>query len=110
MDHPKRFRLVGAFILAAGLLAAVVVYRTRPSDEEGDLPTKRDIYQLERIGGKANVVASELTTWFVSLWQGRKLAYTLGWLSIGGFAVCFLLADLLADAPPPEGPNRDNEI
>ena len=97
-------------MLAAGLLAAVAVYRTRPPDDEGDPLTKRDIYQLERIGGKANVVASELTTWFVSLWQGRKLAYTLGWLSVGGFAVCFLLADFLVDAPPPDGLNHDSGV
>jgi len=32
---------------------------------------------LELYGGKANVIAVELTQWFDSLWHGTRLAYTV---------------------------------
>ena len=32
---------------------------------------------LELYGGKANVLAVELTQWFDSLWHGTRLAYTV---------------------------------
>lgn len=107
MEHQKRFRRIGAAILAAGLLAAAVVYFVQPPDEENDLmglgtPSKRDLYQMERLGGKANVVANELTTWFDSRWHGRKLASTLAVLAAAGAGVCFLCARLPHDPFAPD--------
>jgi len=68
-----------------------------PEDEsdEVEFVTKREMLQMERIGGKANVLASELIQWFVSLWQGQNLAFTLAYLSMGGCGVCFGLAQFL---------------
>jgi hypothetical protein len=103
----KRFRLIGVLILVAGLLAAAVIdRRAAPGDESSDAilvgNTKRYEYEMERIGGKSNVVATEIREWFGSLWHGRRLAHTLVFLSIGGSLACFLMAHLLTYPPPPD--------
>jgi hypothetical protein len=100
MPAQKLLRIIGTLVLAGGLLAAVLVYRSRPPDAaDDDFATKRDLYQMERIGGKANVLAAEVQDWFVGLWQGRKLAFTLGCLAGGTFVACFALAALQGGAP-----------
>ena len=38
---------------------------------------------LERFGGKAAVFADDFNRWFAGLWMGKRLAYTVGVLSIG---------------------------
>lgn len=43
--------------------------------------SKRYVSQLERIGGKQAVLFDELLTWLGSLWEGRRLAYTIATLS-----------------------------
>lgn len=99
MDTPKRLRIAGLIILVLGLLIAGLIYATRsPDDEDVEFVTKRELLQMERIGGKANVLAIELRQWFVGLWQGQNLAFTLAYLSIGGCGFCFLLAKFLASA------------
>jgi len=74
-------------------MIAGLVYATRlPDDEDVEFVSKREILQMERIGGKANVLASELRQLFFELWHGQKLAFTLAYLSVGGSGACFLLA------------------
>src|SRR5579859_4104247 len=97
MTLQKRFRLIGLSILATGLLAALYIYATRPPDNQGylmgyDIATKSQLGELERIGGKANVLASQFMLWFTSLWQGRQLGETLLVISVISAIVCFLLA------------------
>jgi hypothetical protein len=123
----KRLRRTGIFILAAGLLAAGLVFmRTTPEDESGAVgyvveggssyavmpaDSKSYNYEMERLEGKQGVVMAEFTEWFESLWHGRKLAYTLAVLSIGGFLACFLLAHLLQLYPPlPDSPADERKI
>ena len=92
MDLSKRWRRTGWAILAAGLLAALVIYMraaAQPSDDAADdLPSKVDIRQMQEIGGEADVLGVEFNAWFASLWQGRRLAYTVGLFSVGGCAFC----------------------
>ena len=47
-------------------------------------PADSKAYQreLERFGGKANVLAAELTQWFAGLWRGRNPALTVAFLSV----------------------------
>ena len=102
-----RFRLIGVCILVAGLLAAALInWRAAPDDESSDAilsgESKRYEYEMERIGGKSNVLAAEFREWFVSLWHGRRLAHTLVFLSVGGSLACFVLAHLLTYPPPPD--------
>jgi hypothetical protein len=96
-----RLRKVGAVILVAGLLAAVLVYATAPpADPALTSETKRNEYQMEMIGGKSNLLATEIREWFAGLWHGRRLAHTLAYLSIGGSLACFFLAHRLEHFAP----------
>ena len=93
MTIPNRLRVAGLSVLIVGLLIAGLLYATRlPDDEDVEFASKRETLQMERIDGKANVLASELRQWFVGLWQGQKLAFTLAYLSVGGCGVCLVLA------------------
>ena len=101
MDTPKRLRVAGLIILVSGLLIAGLVYATRlPDNENVQFVSKREMLQMERIGGKANVLANELRLWFVGLWQGQNLAFTLAYLSVGGCGACFILAEFLTEGSP----------
>jgi len=74
-------------ILAAGFGAAIVVYffaASRPENPLGydPLDTKRYLHDLEVYGGKANVFAAEFRDWFIGLWYGKNLAYTIAVLTL----------------------------
>ena len=63
--------------------------------------SKRHQHDMEAIGGKSAVLASDLTQGFNSLWRGRRLAYTLAFLGVGGFLSCLFLANRLTFPPLP---------
>lgn len=99
-----RFRQAGALILAAGLLSAALVnWRAANSDlsnyEQIVNNTKSNAYEMEMVGGKANIFASEAREWFGGLWHGKGLAHTLAFLSVGGSAACFFVAHRLGFPP-----------
>ena len=102
-----RLRLAGGVILLAGLGAAALVYRSAVPDYDSAYVkvlnnTKRNEYEMEVIGGKANVFAAEVRDWFGSLWHGKRLAHTLAFLSVGGSFACFFVAHRLNYSPPLE--------
>jgi hypothetical protein len=113
-----RFQRLGLLVLIVGLLAAGVVYFRTASKSEpagsgyeivggksfamNPSESKRYEYDMVRIGGKSNLLAAEIGQWFGGLWQGRRLAYTLAVVSIGGSFVCLFLAHLLGLPPAPE--------
>ena len=107
-------RKISVGILVLGLAASAVVYEMAPPDVESDDSniyvasinnSKKARLELERIGGKAAVVAVEFNDWFDSLWHGRKLAGTLAVLSIGASLLCFLVAKI-----PPLDDNPTDKI
>lgn len=111
---PARLYLLGAFILAAGWLAGTLIFVTAGADEpRGDLAygpgwEKKYSFQLERIGGKAAVMADEFSQWFSALWQGRQLAFTVAILGTALALLCFVLARGLSAWPADEQPgDRD---
>jgi len=74
-------------ILAAGFVAAVVIWVVAgpdPEDAPGYDPMQNKMYlhDLELYGGKANLLAAEFREWFVGLWQGRSLAFTVAVLTV----------------------------
>jgi hypothetical protein len=108
-------RWAAGIILAAGLLAAAIVYQNASADEaaagaigyEIDGGTQAPIMpgdsksydqQMEGIGGKATVLGDEIA----GLWHGRNLAYTLAVLAVGGALLCFVFAQLQGQVPPRE--------
>ena len=97
-------------LLLLGLFAAAVIYVTTEDDSNGVVgyevingvaypvaPADSKAYQreLERFGGKANVLAVEFTRWFESLWQGRRLAFTVAFLGIAASLALYLIGRLL---------------
>jgi hypothetical protein len=101
-----RLYVAGYAVLVLGSLGAAWAYRIAVVDELRDAlvdqsRATRD-YQgkMEYIGGKANVLGSEMQEWFMSLWHGRNLAYTLAVLTIVTALLCFFLAFALPDLPP----------
>ncbi len=112
-----RLYVAGYVVLVAGTLGSAWAYRAAVVDEMQDAlaaqarNTKDYQGQMEYIGGKANVLGSELTSWVVGLFHGRHLAYTLAVLTLVAASLCFYVAFALPDLPPlgdegPRGPGR----
>ncbi|MGA8006787.1 MAG: hypothetical protein WCA17_11860 [Burkholderiales bacterium] len=106
----RRLYLGSALVLVLGLCAAAVIYATTSDASDGAVgyevingvaypvaPADSKAYQreLERFGGKANVLAAELTQWFAGLWRGRNLAFTVAFLSVLVALALYLYAKYL---------------
>ena len=75
-DLKTRFDIIGAIILVTGLLYSLCIYLTADDVVDNVFgneleESKRYIHSLELYGGKANVLATEITQWFNSLWHGQ---------------------------------------
>lgn len=96
-DLHSRLNLIGTIILLVGLGSALLIYRTAKNDsnnvvayEQGDgsvypvtpEDSKKYLRDLELYGGKANVLADEFRRWFVGLWHGESLAFTVACITI----------------------------
>jgi hypothetical protein len=66
----------------------------------GVYQSKRYQRELERYGGKANVLFDEFNRWFASLWQGKTLGATLACIGVALSFGLFLLARYLYPEPP----------
>ena len=112
-------RTIAAAILAIGLCSASAIYFLADDNpDEGDgyviidgkiypgsaYQSKGYVRELERYGGKMNVLMDEFNRWFGSLWHGKKLGVTVGWLSAGTALGLFLLARFLYPEHEPPDP------
>lgn len=99
--------LMSVIILLVGLGMAVFIYRTADSESSGALgyqiidgtvypimPENTKIYRhdLEVFGGKAAVLADDFRRWFIGLWHGRSLAFTIAVITILVSFACFFTA------------------
>jgi hypothetical protein len=76
--HQRVPRFMGIIILAVGLGSAACIYwSASDADDTTDSLTKRDLYQLEKLGGKELVLSIQLQEWLSSLCHGRRLALTV---------------------------------
>jgi hypothetical protein len=107
--------LIGAIILMVGLGSAVFIYLTADTVLDsvlgyevagGDVypvtPDNSKMYahDLELYGGKAAVLANDFRYWFVGLWHGRSLAFTVASITILiSFGVFFVANHLPSDLP-----------
>ncbi len=88
---------ITAGILVVGWGIAIVVYATATPVVTDDMVddwehSRRYLLQLERIGGKAAVLGSEMNAWIAGLWQGQALAYTIAFLTAAVALGYFFLA------------------
>ena len=110
MGRREVIALASLAVLVLGLGAALAIYLTAPSDSGAAVgyevingvaypvaPADSKAYQreLERFGGKANVLAAELNQWFAGLWRGRNLAFTVAFLSVLVALALYLYAKYL---------------
>ena len=106
----QRLYLYSLAILIAGACSGSAIYFLSddlPDDGDGYVivdgqkypsgtyQSKRYQRDLERYGGKANVIFDELNRWFASLWHGKRLGVTLAWISVVASLGLFLLARYL---------------
>ena len=90
-------QILGVIVLLVGLGGSLMIYRTAGDDvygvlgyEEGDgtvyavMPEDSKLYQhnLELYGGKAGMLADVFRRWFVGLWVGKSLAFTVAFLAL----------------------------
>jgi hypothetical protein len=102
------FNLISAIILLVGLGSAFLIYQTAETDLSSVLgyeiagksvypimPENSKMYKhdLELYGGKAAVLADEFRRWFVGLWHGKSLAFTVAFISIFISFVIFFVAN-----------------
>ena len=89
--------LIGAIIMAVGLGSAIWIYQSA-GDYSGSVlgyeiidgsaypirPEDSRMYRrdLELYGGKAAVLADDFRRWFIGLWHGKSLAFTVAGISI----------------------------
>jgi hypothetical protein len=88
----SRCYIITAAILLVGFGSALAIYLTAaetPNDPFAEFEkSKKFAYELERMGGKAALVANDLNKWFAGLWQGEALALTVAVITIviaGGY-------------------------
>ncbi len=85
-DPRKRCYTTTAAILLTGFCSALIIYLTAgeaPNNPFAEFEkSKKFAYELERMGGKAALVANDLNKWFAGLWQGESLAYSVAVITI----------------------------
>ncbi len=108
--NPLKHRyLITSIILLVGLGSAILIYLTADNPPDNGLVndfenSKKYVHDLELYGGKANVLANELTNWFAGLWQGTSLAFTVACITIViALGFLFFPSDSKADD---QGENR----
>lgn len=105
--------LISAIILLAGLGSAILIYLTAENDSYSVLGyetvggvvysvtsenSKRYVHDLELYGGKAAVLANEFRYWFIGLWHGKSLGFTIACITIFiSFGVYFIANHLPSD-------------
>jgi hypothetical protein len=90
-----RLYLIAAIVLLVGLGSAIFTYFTAENDPDsvmGYEDSKIFMHDLELYGGKANVLAHEFNRWFVGLWHGKSLAFTIACITIFISLVFFFVA------------------
>jgi hypothetical protein len=107
---------ISLFIVLAGLGSAIWIYQTAGNDSNGVIgyeeedgavypvvpeDSKKFLRDLELYGGKTGVLLYEFRSWFVGLWHGKSLAYTVACIailiSLGFYVVNYLQSGLESD-------------
>ena len=115
--------LISALILLVGLGGAILIYRTAQNNSSGVLgyeetggsvypimpeDSKKYLRDLELYGGKANVLMDELRGWFVGLWHGKSLAFTVACITIMVSFIVFYAANHLPTRIKSDIPSENN--
>jgi hypothetical protein len=85
--EPHHLRWLAYVLCTLGLGIAMFLYATAsppPAQplEYDPFTSKKYLYELERYGGKINILAVEFRQWCAKLWHGKPLAYTIAGLTM----------------------------
>ena len=108
----KSLYLITCTVLLIGLGSAVLIYLTSENDSSSVLgyeDSKKYMHELELYGGKANVFVNEVERWFVGLWHGKSLAFTVAFITIFISLGPFLVAKYLSSHSKSEVPGENNQ-
>jgi hypothetical protein len=109
-DPQTCLNLISVMILLVGLGSAVLIYRTAENDSNSVLgyeiiggqaypimpeDSKMYLRDLQLYSGKAGVLADEFRRWFVGLWYGKSLAFTVAYITLFISFVVFYAANHL---------------
>ena len=109
-DPQTYLNLISVIILLVGLGSAVLIYRTAENDSNSVLgyeiiggqaypimpeDSKMYLRDLQLYSGKAGVLADEFRRWFVGLWYGKSLAFTVAYITLFISFVVFYAANHL---------------
>ena len=109
-DLRESLILIGAIIMLVGLGSAILIYQSAGDDSDSVLgyeiingsaypirPEDSRMYRrdLELYGGKTAVLADDFSRWFIGLWHGKSLAFTIAGISIFISFVVFFAANRL---------------
>jgi hypothetical protein len=109
-DPQTYLNLISVMILLVGLGSAVLIYRTAENDSNSVLgyeiiggqaypimpeDSKMYLRDLQLYSGKAGVLADEFRRWFVGLWYGKSLAFTVAYITLFISFVVFYAANHL---------------
>jgi hypothetical protein len=102
--------LIGAIIMVVGLGSAIWIYQSA-GDYSGSVlgyeiiggtaypiePEDSKVYRrdLEHYGGKAAIVVDDFSRWFIGLWHGKTLAFTVTGISVFISLLLFFIANRL---------------
>ena len=97
--HARLVQRAGLAVAAVALVrsAAVAWFEAAPDDEVDAVAHRREMQQLERLGGRASVQTVEFDQWLSSLWHGRRLAATLAVLGLAVGVACWRVGALMAE-------------
>jgi hypothetical protein len=109
-DPQTCLNLISVMILLVGLGSAVLIYRIAENDSNSVfgyeiiggqaypiMPEDSKMYlrDLQLYSGKAGVLADEFRRWFVGLWYGKSLAFTVAYITLFVSFVVFYAANHL---------------
>ena len=109
-DPQTCLNLISVMILLVGLGSAVLIYRIAENDSNSVfgyeiiggqaypiMPEDSKMYlrDLQLYSGKAGVLADEFRRWFVGLWYGKSLAFTVAYITLFISFVVFYAANHL---------------
>jgi hypothetical protein len=109
ITNPQIFlNLISFIILLVGLGSAALIYHIAGNDSDSVLgyeiidgsaypirPEDSRMYlrNLQLYGGKTSILTDEVNRWFVGLWQGKSLAFTISYITLFVFFVVFYFAN-----------------
>jgi hypothetical protein len=122
-DLRESLILISAIIMLVGLGSAVLIYQSAGDDSDSVLgyeiiggsaypirPEDSRTYRrdLELYGGKAAVIADDFSRWFVGLWHGKSLAFTVAGISFFISFVFFFAANHLSSRLKSDAHSENN--